>query len=184
MKIYRLNTIIMIVLLCFASGLVFAQDATPEPAASTPLPPEMATELVPCATGVTGPCDLIATKPEDIAGVWKQYLIGPVFNAPGGMAYIRFNTDGTLNLADSVEHSAKPETSYASGTFSFEGQVVTYGAIVGAPPPCNTPPQYQLRVLKYGDQPVALRYVAISDPCTDRLRDVSQALIWVAPTDQ
>src|SRR5689334_7889680 len=108
--------------------------AAPEP---IPLPAEMEKELVPCGSGVTGPCDLIATKVEDIAGVWKQYLIGPVFNAPGGMAYIRFNADGTLNLADSIEHSAKKETSYASGTFSFDGQVVTYGAVVGAPSPCD-----------------------------------------------
>ncbi len=155
-----------------------ATIAAPEPIA---LPKEMEKELVPCGSEVTGPCDLIATKAEDIAGVWKQYLIGPVFNAPDGMAYIRFNSDGTMNLANSIENSAKPETSYASGTFSFDGQVVTYGAVVGAPSPCDVPPQYQLRVLKYGDKPVALRYVAINDPCVDRLRDVNQALIWVAP---
>ncbi len=182
--------VVMLFVVLFTASLtsypnrVRALEATatvvaPEPDA---LPTEMETELVPCDAGVTGPCDLIATKAEDIAGVWKQYLIGPVFNAPGGMAYIRFNADGTLNLADSIEHSAKPETSYASGTFSFDGQVVTYGAVVGAPPPCNEPPQYQLRVLKYGDKPVALRYVAINDPCVDRLRDVNQALIWVAPS--
>lgn len=162
------------------SALQAASTAVaPEPVA---LPQEMEKELVPCTTGLTGPCDLIATKAEDIAGVWKQYLIGPVFNAPEGMAYIRFNADGTMNLADSIENSAKPETSYASGTFSFDGQVVTYGAVVGAPPPCNEPPQYQLRVLKYDGKPVALRYIAINDPCVDRLRDVNQALIWVAPS--
>jgi hypothetical protein len=183
MKIYRLHIVMMIVALCLTSGLVFAQEATLEPTATVTLPSEMGIALVPCTTGAIGPCDLIATKAEDIVGVWKQYLIGPVFNAPGGMAYIRFNADGTFNLADSIENSANPETSYASGTFSFEGQVVTYGAVVGAPAPCDTPPQYQLRVLKYGDQPVALRYVAISDPCVDRLRDVSQALVWVAPSE-
>src|SRR5262249_23714305 len=137
-----------------------ATSAAPEPIA---LPPEMEKELVPCGSGVTGPCGLIATKPEDIAGVWKQFLIGPVFKAPGGMAYIRFNPDGTMHLGDSIENTAKAETSYASGTFSFDGQVVTYGAVVGAPSPCDVPPQYQLRVLKYGDKPVALRYVAIND---------------------
>lgn len=182
MKMHRLQTVMMIVLLCFTTGLVFAQDATVEPTAAGALPPEMETALVPCGDGVTGPCDLIATSAEDIVGVWKQYLIGPVFNAPEGMAYIRFNADGTMNLANSIENTASPDTSYASGTFSFDGQLVTYGAVVGAPAPCDTPPQYQLRVLKYGDQPVALRYVAVSDPCVDRLRDVSQALVWVAPS--
>lgn len=179
MKITRLSTVMMIALLSLTSVLVFAQDATAEPTAA--LPPEMAYSLVPCEAGVTIPCDVIATKAEDIVGVWKQYLLAPFFNAPGGMAYIRFNADGTFNLADSIENSAKPDTSYASGTFSFDGQVVTYGAVVGAPPPCDTPPQYQLRVMKYGDKPVALRYVAISDPCVGRLQDVSQALVWVAP---
>src|SRR5215207_1009882 len=135
MKMHRLYVVMSLALLGLASGLVFAQDATLEPAPTLALPPEMENELVPCTAETVGPCDLIATTAEDIVGVWKQYLIGPVFNAPGGMAYIRFNADGTFNLADSIENSANPETSYASGTFSFEGQVVTYGAVVGAPAP-------------------------------------------------
>jgi hypothetical protein len=180
MKRSRLFGVMTVILLCLTFVLVSAQDVTQEPMAAAALPPEMATSLVPCADGVAGPCDLIATKAEDIAGVWKQYLLAPFFNAPGGMAYIRFNADGTFNLADSIENSAKPDTSYASGTFKFDGQVVTYGAVVGAPPPCDTPPQYQLRVLMYGDKPVALRYVAISDPCVGRLLDMSQAMVWVA----
>ena len=171
----------MMLVLCLTSILVYAQDSTQEPVDPAALPPEMLTELVPCTDGATGPCDLIATKVEDIVGVWKQYLLAPFFNAPSGMAYVRINADGTFNLADSIEHSAKPETSYASGTFTFDGQELTYGAVVGAPPPCDTPPRYQMRILKYGDKPVALRQVVISDPCIGRTVDVSQALIWVAP---
>src|ERR1041384_8155757 len=110
----------MMIVFCMAAGLVFAQDATAEP--TTGLPPEMAYSLVPCEADVTIPCDVIATKAEDIVGVWKQYLLAPFFNAPGGMAYISFNADGTFDLADSIENSAKPDTSYASGTFKFDGQ--------------------------------------------------------------
>jgi hypothetical protein len=179
MKRHSLHVLAMAILLCFASGLVFAQDATVEPTAPA-LPASMDTALVPCAADATGPCDLIATKAEDIVGVWKQYLGGPRFNAPGGMAYIRYNADGTYVIADSIANTAQPTAPYPSGTFSFEGAQFIIGPAVGAPPPCNIAPHYQLRVLKVGDQPVALRYVPISEGCPSRIQDLSQALIWVS----
>ena len=128
MKKYRLHIFAMlIVLVCLASGMVLAQDATVEPTAPT-LPADMENALVPCAAGVTGPCDLIAAKPEDIVGVWKQYLGGPRFNAPGGMAYIRYNADGTYVIADSIANTAQPYGSYPSGTYQFEGFSRTFRA--------------------------------------------------------
>lgn len=148
------------------------------PAAAT-LPPSMNVALVPCGTGVTGPCDLIATKAEDIVGVWKQYLGGPQFNAPKSMAYIRYNSDRTYVIADSIENTAKPFKNYPTGTYQFDGARFIVDPVVGSP--CPGPGIFQLRVLKYGDNPVALRYVTISDPCTGRSQDLSQALIWVAP---
>ena len=202
MKKYRLHVLAMAILLCLVSGLVFAQDAdTPpnpadvrswqawrsefdaqdaqlEPAALPSLPTDMESALVPCAEGVTSPCDLIATKAEDIAGVWKQYLGGPRFNAPSGMAYIRYNADGTYIIADSIANSAQPYGSYPSGTFQFEGSHFIIDPVVGSP--CAGPGIFQLRVLQYGDAPVALRYVTISDPCTGRAQDLSQALMWVS----
>jgi len=149
--------------------------------ASASLPPNMANSLVPCTTGATSPCDLIATKAEDIVGVWKQYLNNPVLNALGGVAYIRYNADGTYNIADSVENTVKPFKNYPAGTFKFDGAQFIIAAIPGAPAPCDGPGVFQLRVLKYGDKPVALRYVVISDTCFPRLQDLSQALVWVAP---
>ena len=83
MKRYGLHVLTMVILLCLISGLVFAQDATAEPTAAATLPPDMETALVPCGDGVTGACDLIATKAEDIVGVWKQYLVGPRFQCSG-----------------------------------------------------------------------------------------------------
>ena len=136
--------------------------------------------LVPCGPGVTGPCDLIATKAEDIAGVWKQYFLDPFFHAPGGVAYIRFNADGTFTIGDSVENTAKGSKGYTSGWITFAGQQFSFGPVTGAPPPCNVPPIYQMRVLKYGDKPVALRFVLINDDCAGRVQDFSQALVWVA----
>jgi hypothetical protein len=141
------------------------------------LPPSMATALVPCAAEVTGPCDLIATKAEDIAGVWKQYLSGPDLDPLGGTAYMHYHADGTFILTDSVENTVKI---YRAGTFTFDGPQLVFAAITQAPAPCNGPGVFQIRVLKYDDKPVALRYVAISDTCTGRLQDVSQAAVWVA----
>jgi hypothetical protein len=180
MKLLRLHTIMLIVLVCLAAGLVLGQDATVEPTAEATLPPDMETALVPCGEGVTGPCDLIATKAEDIIGVWKQYLGGPRFNAPNGMAYIRYNADGTYVIADSIENTAQPTPPYPSGTFSFEDAQLIIGPAVDAPPLCAKPPRYQARVLKFGDQPVALRYVPIDETCPARLQDLSQALVWVS----
>lgn len=183
MKLFRLYTILVIVLLVFVAGLVLAQDATMEPTAAATLPPSMATALVPCGEGVTGPCDFIATKAEDIAGVWKQYLQGPFFNAPGEVAYIRFNADGTLSLADSIENTAKPFQNYPTGTFKFEGQNWSTPLILndGVQAPCTLETDaYQVRVMMYGDKPVALQFVFISDGCAGRISDYSQPLIWVS----
>jgi hypothetical protein len=202
MKKYGLHVLTMAIVLCLVSGLVFAQEAplpppaaatfdynrdrlqyegqavTPEPTAAPALPQAMESALVPCADSATGPCDLIATKPEDIVGVWKQYLGGPRFNAPNGMAYIRFNVDGTYVIADSVENTAQPYDSYPSGTYQFDDAQLIVDPVVGSP--CAGPGIFQLRVLKYGADPVALRYVTISDPCTGRAQDLSQALVWVS----
>jgi hypothetical protein len=180
----RLFGVTIVVLLCLASVLVFAQDA-PEPVADMPLNPSMETSLVPCEDGVVKPCDLIATKAEDIAGVWKQYLQGPFFNAPGEVAYIRFNADGTLNLADSIENTVKPFKNYPTGTFKFEGQKWSTPTVLndGVLAPCTLDTDaYQARVLMYGDQPVALRFVFISDGCVGRIFDYTQPLVWVAPS--
>jgi len=180
MKNIRSLGVLIIVLLSLTSVLVMAQDATPE-AAPAALPAAMEIALVPCGDGVMGPCDLIATSPEDIVGVWKQYLGNPRLNAPGGMAYIRYFADGTYVIADTIENTAQPDSGYLSGTYEFEGDQFIVGAAVGAPPPCDLASHHQLRVLKYGDQPVALRYVPITETCPGRLQDLSQALIWVAP---
>jgi hypothetical protein len=179
MKRIRLYTVLIIALLSLASVLVMAQEETEEPINALPL--SMETALVPCGEGVTGACDMIATSAEDIVGVWKQYLGNPRFNAPNGMAYIRFNIDGTYVIADTIDHTAQAYEAYPSGTFRFdEGEYIVNPA-AGAPPPCDQAAHYQLRVLKYGDQPVALRFVPINELCPGRLQDHLQASVWVAP---
>lgn len=182
----RLFGVTIVVLLCLTSVLVFAQDATPQVAVDMPLNPSIKVPLVPCETGVTKPCDMIATKAEDIAGVWKQFLQGPFFNAPGEVAYIRFNVDGTLVLADTIEGTAKPYKNYPTGTFKFDGQIWSTPTVLndGVLAPCTLATDaYQARVMMYGDQPVSLSFVFISDGCFGRVLDYTQPLVWVAPSE-
>jgi hypothetical protein len=180
-KMFRLSTILMIVLLCLAAGLVLAQDATPQPATPAALPPDMESALVPCGDGVTGPCDMIATSKKDVIGVWAQYLLMPPDNTRGSKAYIRFNADGTFVIADTIENTAQPLDGFPSGTYQFDGAKLIFDPILTAPAPCNGAGVFQARVLKYGNVPVALRYVSISDDCPFRSQDLSQAAVWVAP---
>lgn len=168
----------------YASALQATQGAaTTVPAIPTavPLLPSMLNSLVPCADGVTGPCDLVATKLDDVVGIWKQYLVDVYFNAPGGIAFTRYNADGTYNIADSIEDTAQPFKDWPTGRFSFDGTQMTLGVMAGSPAPCDGAGVYQIRVLKFGNKPVALRYIAISDTCTPRLQDLIQASVWVAP---
>jgi hypothetical protein len=178
-KQIRLYGVLMIALLGFVSVVVMAQDDAPD-AFVTELPADMETALVPCGDGVTGPCDMIATSAEDVVGVWAQYLIFPPGNTRGSIAYIRFNADGTFVVADSIENTAQPFEGMPSGTYRFEDAQLIFDPILSAPEPCNGAGIFQARVLKYGDVPVALRYVPISDACTFRLQDLSQAAVWVA----
>jgi hypothetical protein len=170
----------MIALLSLVSVVVMAQDDAPD-AIVTELPADMETALIPCGEGVTGPCDLIATSVEDVVGVWAQYLINPGNTAPDSRVYIRFNADGTFVIADSIENTAQPFEGLPLGTYRFEDAQLIFDPIRSAPEPCNGAGIFQARILKYGDMPVALRYVAISDACPFRLQDFVQAAIWVAP---
>src|SRR5215213_2849857 len=152
MKKYRIHVLTIAVLLCLISGLAFAQDAetfdyskdrvqyegqaaTLEPTV-TELVPDMEFALVPCGDGVRGPCDMVATKAEDIVGVWAQYLIFPLDNTRGSMAYIRYNADGTAVMADSIENTAQSMEGFPSTTFRFEGTRLIFDAIPSTPAPC------------------------------------------------
>lgn len=175
-------------LLCIATGLVFAQDATQEPeplqAVNMPLPSPMETALVPCGAGVTGPCEMIATSLTDIAGIWKQYLLDANWDAPNGMAFQQMFPDGSYNIADTLEHTAQPFENYPTGTsgmLHFEGDTLIMEADPHAPAPFNNPAVFQVRVLKYGNQPVALHFFTISDTNFIRQLDLTQVMIWVAP---
>lgn len=138
--------------------------------------------LVDCRDVADVPCSLTATSPADIAGVWKQFVGNPAFQAPGGMGYIRYRADGTFSLAGSVEDTAAPHPPFPSGRVTFEGDVmrmVVDGENV--PPECREA-TYQVQVIRSGSLPVAIFYQAVDDACTlRRTGDLAVPLLWVAP---
>ncbi len=186
----KLYAVVVLFFLIVTSSLVSsavpigALQATQAATMAATLPPAMAKSLVPC-TGAVSPCDMVAAKAEDIAGVWKQFLQGPFFNAPGEVSYIRYNLDGTFYAADTIENTVKAFKNYPAGTFKFVGQLLTTPKVVNDNVPseeCSRATDlYQVRVLKYGDKPVALRFIPVHDDCIGRMQDYVQPLIWVAP---
>jgi hypothetical protein len=162
--------------------LAVAQTSEAAQAPDTQAPQASRPPLVPCEEGAEMmPCVVLAMQPEDIAGIWRQYLGNPMLNAPDGMGFIRYNMDGTFALADTPENTAAPYPPYPHGTYTLENGVITIsveGEMV--PPECRTA-RHELRVYRYGDQPVALHYVHIEDDCVGRRQDMSHPVVWVAP---
>src|SRR5215213_8823232 len=116
MKLYRLSVLIVTLLLCLTSGVVLAQDATAEPTAEAVPPQIPAQPMMPCPAVITATtvCDMIATKAEDMVGVWSVY-----FNAEP--KFLRFNADGTWVTGDTAEStSADVVEGYPAGTSSFD----------------------------------------------------------------
>ncbi|WP_424951503.1 hypothetical protein [Deinococcus sp.] len=139
--------------------------------------------LVACEAGKTVPCVLPATSIADMAGVWKQYQSNPVFAPVGGTGYVRFSPDGTFALADTREHAALPEYSqFPHGTYSFEGSRMTITVLNPPPgmPECARSVQ-EVRVVRMGDQPVAMTFVPIEDTCKPRLSDTGQVQLYIGP---
>ena len=178
MRIYRFYTIMIIVLLGLASSLVFAQDApaTQEPVSDFALPTEA---LMPCPVEVTAAtiCDVIATQPEDIVGVWSLYF-------QSQPAFIRYTLDGTWVLGNSLESTSDLASAYASGPYSFDDEGVFTSVFTGAP--LSVVPQecqagrYILRVIKVGGQPVALNHVVIEDCFVNRETDWRYTMLRVS----
>ena len=202
MKKCSLVAILLLIALGLSFGLVFAQGAPPEPSAgidfdynrdrlqyegqsvlselsvAAALPPVPVEPLMPCPTDVTSTtiCDVIATKAEDIVGVWSVY-----FNAEP--AYVRYNPDGTWVIGDTVESTtASSVEGYPSGMFSFDED----GLFTSLDP--NTPVElmpeecraghYQLRVIKVGGQLVALNHAVRDDCFAPRRTDWGYTMLW------
>jgi hypothetical protein len=178
MKQIRLYGLLIIVLLSLTSVLVRAQDAsaTEEPVSDF-APPTAA--LMPCPMEVTPVtvCDVIATHPEDIVGVWSLYF-------QSQPAFIRFNMDGTWVLGNSVESTSDLASASASGPYSFDEAGVFTSVFTGAPldvvPHECQAGRYILRVIKVGGQPVALNHMVIEDCFVNRETDWRYTMLRVS----
>jgi len=145
-----------------------APTATPTEIPLTPAP----ITLPPTATSPPQPTDTpppgaIASKVEDMVGVWKSRFVGTV-------AYMHFKPDGTFNLTKTVE--GLESTPYVTGKFWFEGTVFHVDD-----DGCHDPGTYEVRVLKEGDKPIQLTFVKIKDSCRERANDWRKPMLWVGP---
>lgn len=138
--------------------------------------------LVPCpeaADVFVFPCDMIATSPKDITGIWRQYVEDPAFNAPGRMGYSRFNPDGRLMLSATIENLVTTGGVPPFGTISFRGTELTLTVDGDVPPECQSA-TYRFRIVRVGAQPVALIPEPLVDDCLRRRDgDMAEALIWI-----
>jgi hypothetical protein len=111
----------------------------------------------------------IASKIEDIVGVWESRFVGEV-------SYIHYKADGTFTHAYTIENLER--SPLFSGTFWFEGTVF------------NTKDQlspqglYEVKVHKKGETPIRLSYTVIDDPISQRVKDMTTGKTWVAPSPQ
>ena len=141
----------------------------------------LAAPLVPCEAGSQGLCVMRATRSADIVGVWKGSLGNPALPASGGVAYVRYNADGTYALADTIVNTASPHPPYPSGTVVFQGIIMT---IAEVPAPIGSPEcasgSYVASVYRFGDTPVALLYTPIKDDCAGRKAGFMRPQMWVA----
>ena len=159
------------------------QFVTPEPIVAAVLPPSMENALVPCTAESTGPCDLIATSAEDIVGVWRQYLGGPRFET------LLPERHGLHSLQ--CRRHFRDRRQYRKHRATFGGLTLLARSVLMAQSsssvlrstrrrPAISLPIISFAFMMYGDQPVALRYVTISDDCPGRSQDLTQAGIWVS----
>ncbi len=163
-----------------ADALQATQTATmpaaTAPASSFALPTEA---LRPCPMKVTATtvCDVIATQPEDIVGVWALYF-------QSQPAFIRFNLDGTWVLGNSLESTSDLASAITSGPYSFDDKGVFTSVVTGIP--LSVVPQkcqagrYLLRVIKVGGQPVALNHAVIEDCFVNRETDWRYTMLRVS----
>jgi hypothetical protein len=131
-------------------------------ACAAPLAPTATSTPQPTAT----PVEIIASKVEDLVGVWKSRFGGEV-------AYMQYRADGTFKLARTVaDLESNP---IVSGTFWFEGTVFnTFDDL------CDEG-TYEVRVQKQGDKPIRLVFKEIKDPCRERSMDLKWKMLWVEP---
>src|SRR5579871_192590 len=154
MKRYRLLAPLIIVLLCFATGVVFAQDATAQPSAARP-------PLVPCVAGQNAPCVQNVTQASDLVGTWRSY-IRDVSGLHFGFTI--YKADGSVAVSSDPQKAPTVigSISFANGTATFTTRTTGLAASN-----CVNPGDYDIRLIRMGDQPIALTYHMLDQSTND-----------------
>lgn len=114
-------------------------------------------------TAALAPGEFIASKVEDLVGIWET-------RGGGAVAYWQFEADGTLNVAPTVEMLEK-RWAMISGTFWFEGTV--FHMKDNHVSPTGT---YEVRVQEEKGKPIHLSFTVIDDPVTGRVRELTAGM--------
>ena len=124
----------------------------------------------------------VVVKPElaDIVGVWKGYFGNPMIQAPNGMSYLRYTSEGEYFVADSPENASAPYPPYPSGTITLEDGILTLNTQGEMVPAACRVGRYEVSVYLYGDHPVALVHRLVEDDCPGRPLDMSSPRVWVS----
>lgn len=148
-------------------------------AALTPVSDTGFASLQPC-DDTERACVNEAPSMSDIAGVWRTYFRHPIIQPPGGLAFLRFTTDGRFIMADTAANTVAPYAPYPSGRFTLEDGVLTFlqdEQIVIAE--CTTG-TYAVSLYYFGARPVALAHSLIEDYCPGRPEDSAVPKVWVS----
>ncbi|MEO8395537.1 MAG: hypothetical protein ABI700_21260 [Chloroflexota bacterium] len=158
-------------LLCIATGLVFAQDATEQPSTARPA-------LVPCVDGDNTPCVQNVEQASDLVGTWRSYIRD---SSGLHLGFTVYKTDGSIAI------TSDPQTAPTGiGTITFANEIATLTTSSTDTTNCVNPGSYEIRLIRMGNQPVALTYHALNqatnDICFGRVGGFSQAMLYYPGT--
>lgn len=113
--------------------------------------------LAGCAESTTDNGEIVASRTEDIAGIWMC-----TYHESGGY-YTQFNEDGTYNTAASIDEL---ETPFQWGPFWFEGTVFNIDGVAK-----SGLGRYEIRVRREGGEAVELFFIVVDDIWPRRAAD-------------
>lgn len=174
MKQYRLPVLLIIVMLCFATGPLSAQDATPQPSVARPA-------LIPCVQGENIPCVQNVEEIATIVGTWRSYFRD---NRGVHFGFTTFNQDGTVAVATNLQ-----ATPTLVGTITFTRGIanVTPDTNAAGVSNCVAAGPHEMRLLRMGDQPIAVTYHSVlptADVCFGRVGGYVQPMLYYSGTGE
>ena len=154
---------------CVAVILVLVISLTFATAQDQPMSPP---PLVPCgAAAEKMPCVEIVTDVADIVGTWRRYTQNLTT-----MGFAEYRDDGTVSILTFL-----PSDGRVTATIRFEDGVAAIAANPDGPAPleCVTPAMYELRLIRFGEHPIALHFSRLSeDRCSLRATEYTRPMVF------